>query len=226
MTFSITGHCADTGMVGVAIATSSIAIGSRCPWVRAGVGAVATQNVTLPSIGGMTLDAMEAGADAERAIGSVIAGLENTDYRQVAAVDAKGGAAVFSGAKSLGVNADHVGDGCVAAGNLLASAAVPAIMAEAFGVHAGLHLAERLLRALEAGLDDGGGEAGDVKSAALLVAHDHEWPLVDLRVDWDDDCPIARLRTLWTAYEPQMNDYVTRALDPAAAPSYGVPGDE
>ena len=58
MTFSITGRCEDTGMFGVAITTSSICVGSRCPWARAGVGAVATQNVTLPSIGRMVLDEM------------------------------------------------------------------------------------------------------------------------------------------------------------------------
>ncbi|MFP3631673.1 DUF1028 domain-containing protein, partial [Burkholderia sp. SIMBA_045] len=28
------------------------------------------------------------------------------------------------------------------------------------------------------------------------------------------------------AYRPQMQDYLTRALDPTAAPSYGVPGNE
>ena len=76
--------------------------------------------------------------------------------------------------------------------------------------------------ALEAGLYDAGGEMGDVHSAALLAAHKHPWPVVDLRVDWDDTDPIRALRRLWTAYEPQMEDYVTRAINPASAPSYGV----
>ena len=226
MTFSIAGRCADTGMVGVAITTSSIAVGSRCPWVRAGVGAVATQNVTLPSIGRMTLDGMEGGAAPDAAISSVIGGLQNTEYRQVTAIDAAGRIAIFSGANTLGTNAEHQGEDCVAAGNLLASDALPAVMAATFAAGRGAHLAERLLSALEAGLNDAGGEEGDVRSAALLVAHEQEWPLVDLRVDWDDDCPIRTLRRLWTDYEPQMQDYVTRALNPAAAPSYGVPGDE
>jgi len=31
---------------------------------------------------------------------------------------------------------------------------------------------------------------------------------------------------VWEVWRPQMDDYVTRALDPSAAPSYGVPGDE
>ena len=71
-----------------------------------------------------------------------------------------------------------------------------------------------------------GGEAGPVHSAALKVAGELTWPLVDLRVDWADEDPIGQLDALWQAYRPQMQDYVTRALDPTAAPSYGVPGDE
>ncbi|HHO9249313.1 TPA: DUF1028 domain-containing protein, partial [Klebsiella pneumoniae] len=31
---------------------------------------------------------------------------------------------------------------------------------------------------------------------------------------------------LWLAWEPQMEAYITRALDPREAPAYGVPGDE
>ncbi len=50
MTFSIIGRCQETGQVGIAISSSSIAVGARCPWVRAGVGAVSTQNITLPAL--------------------------------------------------------------------------------------------------------------------------------------------------------------------------------
>jgi uncharacterized Ntn-hydrolase superfamily protein len=52
------------------------------------------------------------------------------------------------------------------------------------------------------------------------------WPIVDLRVDWADENPIGELQKLWSAYEPQLQDYLTRALNPTLAPSYGVPGDE
>ena len=38
MTFSIVGHCPKTDMAGVAITTSSICVGSRCPHVLAGAG--------------------------------------------------------------------------------------------------------------------------------------------------------------------------------------------
>ena len=114
----------------------------------------------------------------------------------------------------------------MAAGNLLNEATLPRVMIHSFESDSGMHLADRLLTALEHGLHDGGGEQGPVRSAALLVAASCDWPIVDLRIDWDMNDPVAGLRTLWDAYEPQMNDYVTRALNPEAAPSFGVPGDE
>jgi uncharacterized Ntn-hydrolase superfamily protein len=224
MTFSIVGRCERTGMVGVAIATSSICVGARCPWARARVGAVATQNVTLPSIGPMVLDRIEDGADAQAALDAVMAGPVAAVYRQVTVIDRRGRGAHVTGAKTLGTNAVATGAGCIGAGNLLRTKAVPAAMVEVFQAERDLHLAARLLGALEAGLA-AGGEEGTVHSAALLVADEQPWPLVDLRVDWDERDPVAVLRNLWTDYQPQMQDYVTRALDPASAPAYGVPGD-
>ena len=85
-------------------------------------------------------------------------------------------------------------------------------------------LADRLIGALEAGVA-AGGEAGPVHSAAVLVATDVAWPSTNLRVDWDKD-PIASLRRIYEVWAPQAQDYVTRALNPNSAPSYGVPGDE
>ena len=72
MTFSLVGRCQRTGMFGVAITTSSICVGSRCPHARAGVGAVATQNVTDPNLATLVLNAMEAGNSAADAIESVV----------------------------------------------------------------------------------------------------------------------------------------------------------
>ena len=95
MTFSICGRCATSGMLGVAITTSSICVGSRCPWVRAGVGAVSTQNVTLPSIGATVLDAMEQGADSKTAMDKTLCGQAFSEYRQVIAIDSTGVCAVF-----------------------------------------------------------------------------------------------------------------------------------
>lgn len=225
MTFSIVGRCEHTGQLGIAISSSSIAVGARCPWVRAGVGVVATQNVTLPALGPRILDHMEStklepAAALDRALGES----EWNEYRQVTVVDAQGRTAFFSGKQALGTYHAVAGKQCVAAGNMLAGTHVIDVMIPAFENASG-QLAERLLAAMNAAIA-AGGEAGPVHSAALKIAGDQSWPLVDLRVDWADDDPILALDSLWQAYKPQMHDYVTRALNPTEAPSYGVAGDE
>ena len=223
MTFSIVGHCKRTGMHGVAITTSSICVGSRCPWVRAGVGAVTSQNITDPAIGNEVLDLLADGIGATDAVNRVMDERPHAAYRQVAVVDRDGVTAHFTGSNILGVNAVAEGSRCVAAGNLLSVPDVPTAMVKQFEVGGEHHLAERLLLALEAGID-AGGEVGPTHSAALLVAHENLWPLVDLRVDWSEQ-PVSDLRACWEQYKPQMMDYLARALDPESAPAYGVPGD-
>jgi uncharacterized Ntn-hydrolase superfamily protein len=225
MTFSIVGRCQETGQLGIAISSSSIAVGARCPWVRAGVGAVATQNVTLPALGPQVLDHMQhAQVDPKTALDRALGASEWSEYRQVTVVDAQGRTAFFSGKEALGTYHAVAGKQCVAAGNMLAGLDVIEAMIPAFENASGM-LADRLLAAMRAAMAKGG-EAGPVHSAALKIAGEMSWPLVDLRVDWADDDPIGRLDGLWQAYKPQMQDYVTRALNPTAAPSYGVPGNE
>lgn len=224
MTFSIVGRCARSGAFGVAITTSSIAVGARCPHARAGVGAVATQNVTDPNLGPMLLDLMAQGFSARDSIDRIIKDRPHIEYRQLTAVDRNGMSASWSGRNILGTHAVSERPDCVAAGNLLKSASLAMVMTDAFAADANQHLAERLLRALEAGLASGG-EEGPVHSAALVVYHQQAFPLVSLRVDWDDNNPIKLLRRLWEDYKPQMGAYLQRAIDPTEAPSYGVPGD-
>ena len=225
MTFSISGFCKETGMVGVAITTSSICVASRCPWVRAGVGAAATQNITDPSLGNLMFDYLELGLNVQEAIDKVIKDRKFIQYRQLALIDNKGNSASYTGRATLGINMVTKGNNCIAAGNLLKSPKTAKAMSDNFSSNSNLHLAERLLIALQAGVD-AGGEEGPVHSAGLKVAFEHSWPLVDLRVDWADEKPISQLMDLWKSYEPQSNDYNARATNPNEAPSYGVPGDE
>ncbi|POA74883.1 MULTISPECIES: DUF1028 domain-containing protein [unclassified Pseudomonas] len=224
MTFSIVGRCAETGQLGIAISSSSIAVGARCPWLRSGVGAVSSQNITLPALGPQVLDGLGEGLAPAQALDRALTRNGYSQYRQVAVVDAQGRTAVFSGNHALGINNAVAGEQCVAAGNLLANSTVIERMVEAFESSEGC-LAARLLSALQAG-QDAGGEAGAVHSAALSVVGELVWPIVDLRVDWAEANPIGELQKLWSAYEPQLQDYLTRALNPTLAPSYGVPGDE
>jgi uncharacterized Ntn-hydrolase superfamily protein len=85
------------------------------------------------------------------------------------------------------------------------------------------HFGQRLLQALRVGAACGG-EAGPIHSAGLLVVREVSWPIIDLRVDWHD-APLRALERVWEIYQPQIEDYVRRAVDPAAAPAFGVPGD-
>jgi uncharacterized Ntn-hydrolase superfamily protein len=225
MTFSIVGRCRETGQLGIAISSSSISVGARCPWARAGVGAVATQNVTLPALGPRILDLLESGRLApDAALKQALDADGWSQYRQVTVIDALGRTALFAGAEALGTHHAVAGEQCVAAGNMLAGAEVIEAMAGAFEKAPGM-LADRLLASMHAAVA-AGGEAGPVHSAALKVVGEVVWPIVDLRVDWANADPIGQLDALWRAYRPQMQDYLTRALNPTAAPSYGVPGDE
>lgn len=224
MTFSVVARCAETGQLGIAISSSSIAVGARCPWLRAGVGAVASQNITLPSLGPQVLDLLEQGMAPSEALAAVFSGQEHSDYRQVTVIDRQGRTAHFSGAQTLGIHAAVSGEQCVAAGNMLANPGVIGAMVRAFEQASG-HLADRLLAAMHTAVAEGG-EAGPVHSAVLLVVDDVLWPIVNLRVDWADKDPIGTLDKLWQAYRPQLQDYIDRALNPHIAPGYAVPGDD
>lgn len=223
MTFSIVARCRDTGMFGVAVASSSPAVAARCAHARAGVGAVASQNVTDPALGFRTLDLMAAGAAAGEAVAIVARTAGFAEHRQVLAVDRHGGSAAHTGTAALGVFGDARDADVACGGNLLADAMVPRIMAEAFLGTAG-PLGDRLVAALSAAMA-AGGEAGPVHSAGMKLVREVAWPVADLRVDWTEGDPVAELGRLWDRYRPQLDDYVTRALDPTAAPRYGVPGE-
>lgn len=224
MTFSLVARCAASGHFGVAVTSSSPAVAARCAFVRAGTGAVASQNVTDPRLGPRVLDAMASGQGAAAAVGQVTDTADNTGWRQLLAVDVQGGTAIFSGDHALGISAEGQAQDAASAGNLLANPGVPAAVLAGFASSSG-HLGDRLMAALFAGLD-AGGEAGPLHSAGMLIAGEQSWPLVDLRCDWSEACPIRALDAAWQVYRPQMDDYVIRALDPAASPSYGVAGDD
>ena len=151
MTFSLVARCAETGQFGVAISSSSPAVAARCAFARAGVGAVASQNVTDPRLGPAALDLMAKGAGAEEAVAQVRASGAFMDYRQVLAVDAQGGTAIHSGPNSLGIWTQAIGRDVVSAGNLLANDGVPAAIVAGFEQATGA-LGDRLIAAMQAGL--------------------------------------------------------------------------
>lgn len=215
MTFSLAGRCARTGMLGAVVTTSSIAVGSRCQHAAAGVGAALTQHMTDPRLGPLLLDLLKRGYSAQQAIEAAAGATPREDWRQLAVIDKSGRTASFSGANVQPELAEAHGRDCVALGNIVRSKEVPAAMVRAFETDPAAPLAARLIAALKAG-DDAGGEFKPLVSTALVVAHEHPFPYVDLRVDGDTD-PIAALDRLWREYEPVADLYVTRAVDPDTA---------
>ncbi|MCA0271375.1 MAG: DUF1028 domain-containing protein [Proteobacteria bacterium] len=225
MTFSIVARCEATGQFGMAISSSSPAVAARCAFARAGVGAAATQNVTNPALGPVMLEAMAAGLSAAGAVAAAREADGFPDYRQLLAIGAEGPPAIHSGAKALGIWTSAAGRDCAAGGNLLANDSVPGAMVAAFEAASG-PLGDRLVAAMGAAVA-AGGEAGPVHSAGMLIVDRASWPYAELRCDWiEEGCPIEAIAKAWEVYAPQADAYVTRALNPVAAPSYGVPGDE
>jgi len=217
MTYSIAARCDKTGAFGIAITSSSICVASRCAWVSP-LGSVSTQNITDPALGPAGLALLRQGLGAGAVLRLLLDGTPQPSYRQVGVIDRYGQVALHSGAEALPVAAVAEGPSCMALGNLLASPDVPARMIAAFAAADGEPLAERLMRALEAGLD-AGGETGDEHAAGLHVADTLDWPVVDLRVDWHDD-PIGELRRIWDLYAPQRAAYESRARAPGTAPAF------
>jgi len=213
MTFSLAGRCERTGAVGAVIASASMAVAARCVAVRAGAGAVCSQSTTDPRLRQALLEAMAGGQAAHDALAALAGRTPDIAYRQLAAVDAAGGSACYSGELTLGEAADVRAAGAAAAGNLLADRGVPAAMLAAFTGRAGDRLGDRLIAALAAGLA-AGGEVSPVRSAGLVIAESVAWPVTDLRVDWHED-PVGELAGLWARWQPQAESYVRRALRPS-----------
>ncbi len=211
-------------MFGVAISSSSPAVAARCSYARAGVGAVASQNITDPTLGSRGLELMENGASAPEVIAILRRTAAHIDYRQVLVVDAQGETAVHSGPNALGIWSEAKSENVASGGNLLADRQIPQTMVDAYLAGSG-HLGDRLITTMRAGLDLGG-EAGPIHSAGLKLVDHVSWPVADLRCDWTDECPIENVANAWSIYKPQLNAYIQRAQDPREAPSYGVAGDE
>jgi uncharacterized Ntn-hydrolase superfamily protein len=212
MTFSIIGRCPRTGQFGAVTATSNIAVGARVTHCAAGVGAVLTQHRTDPRLGPRGLALLRSGCSAQETVDALVASTPYAHWRQLAALDATGRSAAFSGARTRPEMSEAAAENACAIGNILASARVPVAMLRRFQADPSAPLAERLMAALEDGLA-AGGEQGPVRSAHLLVVERESFPLVDLRVDWHDQ-PVAELRALWNRYAPEMGQYVLRALEP------------
>src|SRR5258708_38311984 len=144
MTYSIAARCQQSGAFGIAMTTSSICVASRCAWVSP-LGAIVTQNVTDPSLGPAGLSLLRQGLGAGAVLDLLIAGTPEPEWRQVGVVDRYGQTAKRSGTQALPTAAVAQGEACLALGNLLASADVPARMISTYLELGSASFPERLL---------------------------------------------------------------------------------
>ncbi len=221
-TFSIVGLDRETGEVGVAVASKSLAVGSVVPWAKVGVGGVATQSWTNAAYGPEGLRLLEEGHSAEEVVKRLVEADEHRDRRQLGVLDAGGRSFAWTGRKCTPWAGHRPGDGYTCQGNLLTGPDVVDAMAETFESTAG-PLPERLLAALEAGQARGGDNRGQ-QAAALLVAIEKGAfggvldRYIDLRVD-DVAAPIVELRRLLGVYREQRTGQ--KVIDELVMASHG-----
>ena len=201
MTYSIAARDPSTGALGVAVQTCMFAVGTVVPWLRAGVGAVATQAIGEPAYGPWCLDAIESGASASDALSAAMADDPAALLRQVGVVAADGTAAATTGEWCIDHAGHVVGDGFTVQANMMASSEVWPAMAETFR-DSRAPFPHRLMATLQAA-QAAGGDARGVMSAALVVVDGATGPpwtgrTIDLRVDRSDD-PLGDLAGLLDA---------------------------
>jgi uncharacterized Ntn-hydrolase superfamily protein len=206
MTFSIVARCSRTGNLGVGTASKALAAGGIVPYVKSGVGAIASQSFANPYIGIDGLELLSQGLPAQRALDRLIEGDAGREVRQVGIVDKEGRTAAYTGERCIAYAGDHAGAGFVCLGNILAGEAVWEAMAESFAVNADEELPLRLLLALEAGEEVGGDRRGR-QSAGIRVVANEEYPFCDLRVD-DHDDPIQELRRVYEVWEREGEPFI------------------
>ena len=203
MTYSIVAYDPIKKVFGVGVVSGSLAVGSRVPWAKARVAAVATQAYTNPVLGKKVLEYVSKGMDVGEAVKLALSEDPAPQLRQLIAVDAGGKTVAYSGSEVPVPYEAVTREGYACAGNLLSSSEVVHVLCEAFGNASG-SLAEKILSALEAGHRVGGDRRGDRSAAILIVGEHPEYGLdfdvlLDLRVDLSSD-PITELRRLYKAW--------------------------
>lgn len=198
-TYSIVAYDEETGQLGVAVQSHWFSVGSLVPWIKAGVGAVATQSFVKVEYGPNGLKLMGKGFSAEDALKILVEEDENNTVRQVGMVDANGNAAAFTGKNCIQFAGHIVGNNYTVQANLMASAAVPTVMVRAYETTKG-ELVDRLMAALEAAQNEGGDIRGKQSAAIVVVSGkptEIEWKdkLFDLRIE-DHPEPIKEMKRL------------------------------
>jgi uncharacterized Ntn-hydrolase superfamily protein len=203
-TFSIVAFDPKTKELGVAVASKFLAVGALVPWAKAGVGAIATQSWVNVDYGRKGLELMAQGKSASETVEILTDNDEMKQTRQAGFVDANGASATFTGSDCFQWAGGIAGENFACQGNILTGENVVTVMSETFQSASG-DLAERLVKALQAGEETGGDSRGK-QSAALLVVKENggyggfDDRYLDLRVD-DHSSPVKELQRLLRLHE-------------------------
>ena len=204
-TYSIVACDLDRAQWGVATQSKFLAVGAVVPWAEARVGAVATQSYANPQYGPDGLALLRQGLPAQEVVKRLTEADEGREHRQLGVVDARGGAATYTGGECHDWAGGRTGDGYAAQGNILVSAETVDALAETFEASQGRPLAERLLDCLDAAQAAGGDKRGQQSAALLVVEKDAGYAglsdvVVELRVD-DHERPLEELRRIYRLHD-------------------------
>lgn len=218
MTYSIVARDAETGAVGVAVASRFFAVGGLIPFVRRDV-AVASQAYCNPLWGIEAADRMMAGEGAADILPGLVAGDAGAKIRQIHMIDRAGNIAAHTGADCVGWAGHRAGKLVSVAGNMLTGPEVIDATIEAYDGNLSAPFSERLLAAMEAGERAGGDKRGR-QSAALVIHQNEDWPWLNIRAD-DHGNPLGELRRLLDVSRERFR-YFAAGLPTAANPSGSV----
>ena len=204
-TFSIAAVDPETGEAAVAVTTRVPFVGRAVPWVRAGVGAVATQSWTVVEYGRHGLDLLASGVPPADAIDRLLADDKGRELRQIGIIDMKGRTAAFTGKENGEWAGSRQGKNYTIQGNILVGPEVLDAAAASLDATAGtgMPLAERLILAMEAGQAKGGDRRwGLFQSAAIRVADPNDpgrgGDNISLSIDvGEHDDPIAEMKRIY-----------------------------
>jgi uncharacterized Ntn-hydrolase superfamily protein len=212
-TFSIAAIDPATGEVGVAVTTRVPCVGNGVPWVRKGVGAVATQASTRTEYGNELLDALAKGEAPAAALQRLLAADPAAQSRQIGVIDIQGRSAQHTGTGPQDWKGNRAGKNYVTQGNVLVGPQVLEAVAKSFEASEGTnrHLADRLIDAIAAGHALGGDQRHGLRQSAAVIVADPR-PGMSRRTDGvtanisvcENPEPVAEMRRIYDAISQKL----------------------
>lgn len=222
-TYTLMARDPETGYLGVVTASSCLAVGAVVPFLRSGLGAVATQNLNDPRVAFVVMEELENGVDPKDALDRALKFFGRPEQRQVA---------IRSLAPQEGHPSQHVftGPNCVpwcghleredliVLGNGLKGPKVLEEMEKGFRESRSKYFPERMIESLLAAERAGGDRRGKQSAALKIVgAQSMHPPVVDLRVD-DHPEASGELQHLWMLLHRARAARDTQRLAPPEPP--------